>query len=243
MKFFDTRAAPRRFCAFDGEDGTDGAEESENAFNNKAPWKRIIVLISGPLMNYALALLLIIVSMFAFGQMVFRIGGVQEFKTEEEAAIYREYSFEENDLILKVEGKTVYLVTDMMNALNGKKQGENVTFLVNRGGEEVETVIKLREDCNFESSSQVSRLWRAVGLGTVIREEGEYWNVFAENYRYSFLETLGNSFVYSFKVAGTIFQVLGELLTGKLSLTAMGGPVTTIKLTSQIAAQKRAKFL
>ncbi len=242
-EIFSIRALPLGgFCAFDGEDGTDGTQESENAFNNKAPWKRIIVLISGPLMNYALALLLIIVSMFAFGQMVFRIGGVQEFKTEEEAAIYREYSFEENDLILKVDGKTVYLVTDMMNALNGKKQGENVTFLVNRGGEEMETVIKLREDCNFESSSQVSRLWRAVGLGTVIREEGEYWNVFAENYRYSFFETLGNSFVYSFKVAGTIFQVLGELLTGKLSLTAMGGPVTTIKLTSQIAAQSAQSF-
>ena len=89
-EIFSIRALPLGgFCAFDGEDGTDGAEESENAFNNKAPWKRIIVLISGPLMNYALALLLIIVSMFAFGQMVFRIGGVQEFKTEEEAAIYR----------------------------------------------------------------------------------------------------------------------------------------------------------
>ncbi|MDE6001497.1 MAG: site-2 protease family protein, partial [Clostridia bacterium] len=61
------------FCAFDGEDD-DGL--NPNSFNKKAPWKRIIVLISGPLMNYILALLLIIVSLFAFGQMLFKVGGV-----------------------------------------------------------------------------------------------------------------------------------------------------------------------
>ena len=40
------------FCAFEGEDGE---AENENAFNAKAPWKRIIVLVAGPLMNYILA--------------------------------------------------------------------------------------------------------------------------------------------------------------------------------------------
>ena len=59
------------FCAFEGEDG-DAADPA--AFNNKAPWKRIIVLLSGPLMNYILALFLIIISMFAFGQITFKIG-------------------------------------------------------------------------------------------------------------------------------------------------------------------------
>ena len=55
------------FCAFEGEDN--GAE-SEGSFNSKAPWKRIIVLISGPLMNYVLAVLLIIIAMLSFGQML-----------------------------------------------------------------------------------------------------------------------------------------------------------------------------
>ena len=36
----------------------------------------------------------------------------------------------------------------------------------------------------------------------------------------------------SFKLAGTIFTVLGQLLTGKLGFSAMGGTVTTITMTA-----------
>ena len=61
------------FCAFEGEDGEE-EEVSENAFTKKAPWKRLIVLVSGTLMNYFLALALIIISMFAFGQPTLNAG-------------------------------------------------------------------------------------------------------------------------------------------------------------------------
>ena len=45
------------FCAFEGED-EEG--ESENSFNKKSPWKRIIVLIAGGLMNIITAWLIIV---------------------------------------------------------------------------------------------------------------------------------------------------------------------------------------
>ena len=229
------------FCAFEGEDG-DGEESSENAFTKKAPWKRIIVLVAGPLMNYLLALLLIIVSMFAFGQPVYKVGSVA---AEEGAdpAIYAEYSLKEDDLILKVDGKRIYLITDMMSALKGKTEGEKVPVTVSRGGKEITQQVALRADCDFQSSEEVSKIWRALGLGTVIKDDGlKYWDVSAESYRFGFFETLGNSFVYSFKIAGTIFKVLGELLTGHIGLSSMGGPVTTIKLTSQLAVQSAQSF-
>lgn len=241
-EIFSVRALPLGgFCAFEGEDG-EGKEESPDSFNNKAPWKRIIVLVAGPLMNYLLALLLIIISMFAFGQMVYRVGGVQSYETEEEAAIYREYSFEEGDLILKSDGKTAYLITDLMNSLKGRKSGEKISFTVSNGGETYERIILLREDCDFNSSAQTSKLWRALGIGTVERDGATYWNLSAEGYRYGFFESIGNSFVYSFKIAGTIFQILGELFTGRLGISAIGGPVTTIQLTSQIASQSLQSF-
>ena len=37
-------------------------------FNDKKPWQRIIVLVSGALMNYILAVFLIIICFFAYGQ-------------------------------------------------------------------------------------------------------------------------------------------------------------------------------
>lgn len=224
------------FCAFDGED-----EDGSNAdsFNNKAPWKRIIVLVAGPLMNYLLALFLITVSLFAFGQMVYEVGSVTPADQQ-----YVEYSLMENDVILKAEGKNIFLVSDLMTALNGKRAGDMAEFTLSRGGEEVTVQIKLRADCDFESSSQVSKVWNALGIGTYAAEDGNsYYDLGVTCYRFGFFATIGHAFSYSWRIAGTIFKVLGELLTGRLGIEAMGGPVTTIMLTSKIAAQSVQYFL
>lgn len=225
------------FCAFDGEDDESDRPDS---FNKKAPWKRILVLIAGPLMNYLLALLLLLISLFAFGQMVYTIGSVAP--AEEGQAV--EYSLREGDIILKAEGKGVYLASDLMSALNGKKAGEEATFLLSRDGEEVEVIIVLRGDCDFQSSSETFKLWNALGIGTVAAEDGSLWyDLGVTSYRFGFFTTIGHAFAYSWRIAGTIFKVLGELLTGHIGLDAMGGPVTTIKLTSQIASQSVQNFL
>ena len=231
------------FCGFDGEDGVNG-EESKDSFTAKAPWKRIIVLLAGPLMNYLLALLLIIVSMFAFGQQVFKVGGI-DWGTEDTAASYQQYeghSLEAGDIILEVNGKRIYLITDMMSALKNKKADDLVPVLVNRGGEEVTEDVILRADCDFENSSDTGKIWRAFGIRIIQGDGNAYYDMYADNYRLGFFQTIGSSFVYSFKIAGTIFKVLGELLTGNLGLSAMGGPVTTIKLTSEIATQSVQSF-
>ena len=58
-----------------------------------------------------------------------------------------------------------------------------------------------------------------------------------------FFETVGTSFAYSWKIGGTVLRSLGELLTGKLGMDAMGGPVTTIKVTSDAASSSLMSFL
>lgn len=246
---FSVRALPLGgFCAFEGEDGE---ADSPEAFNNKSPWKRIIVLVSGPLMNYILALVLIIISLFAFGQMAYKIGSVAPPPEDgADAAQYIEYSLKENDVILKIEGKNIYLATDAMSALSGKKTGDIVDILVLRDGSEQAAEIMLRGDCSFSSSQEVSKLWHALGVGTygVTTGEGEdetttyYYDLGVESFKTGFFRTIGHGFEYSWRIAGTIFKVLGELLTGHLGLEAMGGPVTTIKLTSEIASRSVQNF-
>jgi regulator of sigma E protease len=51
------------------------------------------------------------------------------------------------------------------------------------------------------------------------------------------------AFEYSVKVGGVILRTLGELLTGKLGLESMGGPVTTIKVASEEASGGLFRFL
>ncbi|MDE6691688.1 MAG: site-2 protease family protein, partial [Clostridia bacterium] len=145
---------------------------------------------------------------------------------------------------LGVQGKMAYFATDLIFALKGKSEGDKVTFDVIRGGKRQSAEVVLRADCNFKNSSEISKLWRALGSDTYEGADGNlYWSVTAENCRFGFFQTLGRSFAYSFKTMGTIFRVLGELLTGSLGLNAMGGPVTTIRQTGAIAVQGFQSFL
>ena len=260
-RLFSIRAFPLGgYCAFAGEDGEEEVkdievfddeklkEKSKEAeeevqpqgkdFIAQPPWKRIIVLVAGATMNYLLALFLIIVGFFAFGMPSYKICSVEQ-STEYSA----QYSFVDGDVILTADGNTVYLATDLISALNGKSEGDKVGFTVLRNGKKESIEVALRSDCDFKNSSEVSKIWRALGADTREEDGGLYWDVTAENCRFNFGETLGRSFGYSFRMAGSIFKVLGELLTGNLGLSAMGGPVTTIKVTGQMAVQGLQSFL
>lgn len=247
------------YCAFDGESDDGGEkkladsgsalnkiggakalyEENEKPFNSQKPWKRIIVLVSGALMNYLFALFLILISYAAFGQACYKINAVEPSET-----YAAEYSLAEGDVILGANGKQVYFATDIISALNGRSEGDTVVFSVLRGDKRQDVKVILRSDCNFQNSTQISRVWRALGAGTYEGEDGNlYWNVNSENVRFGFFDTIGRSFAYSFKTAGAIFKVLGELFTGNLAITNMGGPVTTIKVTSELASQGLQSFL
>lgn len=223
------------YCAFEGEDEESGGER---AFNNQHPFRRIIVLIAGATFNYLLALLLIITATFAFGQSAYKINAVAA--DENYAA---EYSLREGDVLLSVEGNDIYLATDLISSLKGRSEGDVITVGVMREGERTSAQVMLRADCHFENSSQVSLALRALGVGTYTTDEGAFYDIASVSCKFGFFESLGRSFMYSFKIAGTIFTVLGELLTGNLSITAVGGPVTTIKLTSEMAAQSFFSFL
>ena len=72
--------------------------------------------------------------------------------------------------------------------------------------------------------------WRGGGFDSATVKDG-------------FFGVIGHSFVYSWKIGGTILRTLGELLTGKLGLSSMGGPVTTIQMTSEAATQGLGSFL
>ncbi len=224
------------YCAFAGEDGE---KKDPDCFTSKKPWQRIIVLLSGAFMNYLLALVLIAVALFAFGQPCYKMGAI---KPDEEVSSY--YSLQEGDILISVNGSDVYSAPDLISALKDNKKGDMVVFTVLRGDMLTKAEVTLRADCNFNNSSETGKVWKALGSDTFEGEDGNlYWCVSSQNVRFGFWETVGRTFVYCFKTAGAIFKVLGELLTGNLALTAMGGPVTTIRLTGQMAVQGLQSFL
>ncbi len=234
---FSIRALPiGGFCSFKGEDKDD---LDPTAFNNKKPWQRIIVLISGALMNYLLALLIIMVMFGAYGQTAFKVAYINPDVNYE-----RENSLTAGDVITNIDGKNIYLTTDMMSALDGKTKGEKVSFTVIRNGEETDILITLREDVAIENIEDLNPVYMAIGaykLGADGKIIG--YGLSSTNVRFGFFATIGRGFEYSFKLAGTIFTVLGQLLTGKLGISAIGGTVTTITTTADAIMAGGFKYL
>ena len=214
-------------------------------FTKRPPWARILVLVAGAFMNYIFAVVLILIEFFACGQTLIAV-----YEVAPAEGAYAAYSLCDQDIILEADGRDVYLTTDLLSALHGKKQGDLVPFTVSRvveweegapkRREKTQVTVMLRADVQDASSADTDLLWRA--LGAAQDEEGNFLMANAAA-KFGFFETIGRSFVYSFKIAGSIFRVLGELLTGRLGLDAFGGPVTTISMTAQLASMGLKYFL
>lgn len=229
-------------------------EPKGERFNDQAPWKRIIVLIAGATMNYLLALCIIVLMFACLGRPVYQVVKGEPGENPSQGAVETyETGLQTGDVILKIDDRTVYMITDCIDELNGKKKGDRVEVTVLRGGEEQIVEIALFEDANAKNMSDNSAVFFSLGIAyreEVTNENGEVeldvtrgGALNSQTVREGFFETIGNSFIYSFKLAGTVLRSLGELLTGKLGIDAMGGPITTITVTAEAASSSLLSFL
>lgn len=217
---------------------------SGKKFNDQAPWKRIIVLLAGATINYLLGLLLVLIMFSCIGRPLYSV--VREKPTDAEntataaaATSVDAVGLQDDDIILRVEGKKVYLITDYISALRGKNAGDTAQILVLRDdgtGTKTETLVEVTLTISSEEFDSMS------DTGYMIGSLGIY-ALRSVTVRESFGETLVDSFAYAFKQAGMVLASLGELLTGKMSIGSMGGPITTIRVTSQQARSGWLSFL
>jgi regulator of sigma E protease len=110
----------------------------------KGPWTRLGIYVAGPLVNIFLAFILLS-AFFALPYSVIAGDGlmvraVVENYPAEEAGI------EPGDIILKVDGQPVHTQGDMQNIVNSVEEGTEITLLLLRNGEEIQTTVKTKFD-------------------------------------------------------------------------------------------------
>lgn len=227
---------------------TDEYPEPKGArFNDQAPWKRIIVLISGALMNYLLAIVLLLIMCFCYGVPMCRA-----YPVDYSGGVLTPVEWEVNevsvaDIIVSIDGKEIGMYTDCMDALKGRSAGEKVPVVIYRlttatvDGEQVkvwkqrDAVLILLADANFANSADIEALESVIGF-----------TIGTQSVRRDFWHTVGGAFEYSGRMATSVLRTLGELITGAFgSETAdvVGGPVSTITTTAQIAGASPFSFL
>lgn len=138
---------------------------SENAFNNKKPWQRILVLIAGASMNFIAAILVICLNFSIYGHFQLSAAEVKTPETHEQEV----FKLQSGDIITAIDGKYIYLTTDISDALNGKKANTPVQVTVTRDGKQIEKTVYLRSDVKIESLSDYKPAFDALGIATVMK--------------------------------------------------------------------------
>ena len=220
------------FCAFEGEDdaGAPGREKekieqpvfeevpepataipedenalSENAFNNKKPWQRILVLIAGGVTNIVFAILITTISFSVYGHFTITPAEVAAPSSE----IENSFSLEAGDKILKIDGKFIYLTTDLIDALNGKIKGDLVTVTVERNGERLDKKVAMRCDVNSTGMTDYYDALEALGVATTLIFSTDATNQFTDGA--SLIGISGGSRIYSLT---DLYGHLSELSSG-----------------------------
>lgn len=196
------------YCAMDGEDG-----ESDNprAFSNAKVWKRFIILVAGAAMNFLIGVVMtVIFTAIYFGQF-------DKLPGKEISAVEPNRPFSDvlqvGDEFYEINGHRVFVADDILMLLERQESGiHNIVVL--RDGEKVELKnVEMKCDMPTEDGFRYgfSYLYEELTVGRVLSYS---WN-------------------QSLDFGRLVWMSLGDLVSGKASMSDMGGPVMIVETVTQ----------
>ncbi len=191
-------------CRFEGEDEN---AVNERSFNAQKVWKRIVVVLAGPLTNLVFAILLAFVTLSAFGDFM---PAVQEVTADAPAAIA---GVEPGDVITQVNGKPVrfyFQTVDMIRAV----ETSDMTLSVLRDGE---TKILTLHDIYNEAEGR-----NLIGV-----------TISAARMKFSVGESALRSVNYVTATLVETFRFFGRVAQGNATSSDAAGPVAIVAIISE----------
>ena len=243
------------YCAFEGE--TEEQKDNPQAFSNQKPWKRLIVLFAGAFFNFLSGIIFSFILLMASGYDLVQVKNVS-------ASSINYGILQKNDVVYGIDNKEIdfvkddyfsTLITDYLEDNHAKYQGD-ITLEVNTFVDDGKTFYIVSQPIKFNIKRGGDKIAVDGYVNEVFNEKGEFagWTLtttYEENaeefevqtYKYSFLESLGEAIPFSFKWAWKVLVVFGQLITGQLSITSVGGPVTTVKMIANFTQDNMLTLL
>lgn len=210
------------FCGFYGEDDADGSDKDDpRSMMLQAPWKRLITIAAGPVMNFVLAFAVGLVFFFGYGlptaqgTLISQVTEVSAGSPAEKAGMLP------GDIIAEINGRTV---TDNVSELVAQYQagGEPLQITVLRGEEKAVLSVTPEYDeaegrllmgimmmVGYGEDYQV--VWQRMDVGTTVRHT---WNTCVS-------------------AGSMILDSLKGLVTKGEGLDDMAGPVGVINVIAE----------
>ena len=218
---FSLRAIPLGgFCAFYGEDDTKGiTKDDPRAFPNQNVWKRLFVILMGPMMNFVLAF--VVATAFYWISGVTVATGVDPMINEVMAA-GPAYSagLQAGDVVTEVNGKNMLdgTMETLVNTIASWKEGDAPLTMTVRRGEETFTT-----EMTPVWDEQENKMRIGVIIGGTYRTETKTVS-FGES-----IKCAGNLCI---NASGAILRALKNLVTTGEGLEETSGPVGIVSLVS-----------
>ena len=202
-------------CMFygDTDDDPDGTKVADDPRNyNKAPvWKRILSVLSGPLMNFVLAFVVAIVLMACYGVTVAQpsVAAIESGMPAEAAGL------QSGDVFVSVDGTPIRVgdVNAISEAIDRLSPGESLPLTVRRGDAELPITLTP----SFDEAQQRYRIGVSI-IAYAPMPSGEY------------ISGAWNQCVYS---ATAILDALGKLFTTGEGFDQTAGPVGVVQIVAE----------
>ena len=196
------------YCAMEGEDGD---SENPRAFSNAKVWKKLIILVAGAVMNFIIGFILTVIFI------AFYYGEADILPTKQIAAIEEGRPF-----------ANVLQVGDEFYEINGRRVfvADDITLLLDRESDGVHDITVIRDGEKVELKN------------VEIKRDLETENGLKFGFSYGLDEfTVGNVLSYSWNQSldfgRLVWMSLGDLFSGRASVSDMGGPVMIVDAVTQ----------
>lgn len=197
------------YCAMEGEDENTG---NPRAFTAAKVWKRFLILIAGSFMNFLAGLLiLIIIYSTASGFSTPVISGFFE-----DSAIAQETGLQEGDVLYRIDGRRVYIYSDISMLMARNTTGV-FDLTVKRDGRVV----------NLENVPLSPREFEIDGVKSM-----KYGLHFSKKEN-SVSATLENAWYTAIDFSRMVWMGLSDLISGIVGIDDMSGPVGIVTVIAQ----------
>lgn len=214
---YSLRALPiGGFCAMEGEDE---ATADPRSFAIQKGWKKLIILCAGSFMNFLAGL--VMVSLLYTGVTATRLPVITSFAGGFPAELTGESALLPGDRIVKIDGHGIWCYDDVITFLSRNDGVSGVDLVVERDGTRIvlEEFPLVRGTYTHEGESYT-------GFGLIF--EGVEPLSLAGRLKLAFVQTAD--------YVRTVWISLGDLVTGRMSVTEMSGVIGVVDVVSEVGA-------
>lgn len=222
--YYSIRAIPLGgYVSLAGEEVDDDAKiPADRKLQAKPAWQRFLVMFFGAGNNFILALLLL----FAIGLCFGSVDQTPYISSVVEGFPAAEAGISANDKVLEINDHNISSIDDISLYVTLADKEEPIEFVVEKENGDIETYqVKAKKQTTEEGTSYV------VGITMEGKEEK------------GFLAAIKYSFSKMKSIFKQMFVVIGNLITGGLSINSLSGPVGIYNVVDQQAKTGLANML